>query len=132
MVTTQEVVDRLTSLGYVVETSEVPNVEFELMLIHDYIVNFCNFHTIDDIPPVLHYRIIDRVASEYLIKRKNAGLLPNFNYETAIKSIREGDTQIQFGTANDGGTPESRFDKLVDYMQRGFDKWLSVHRRIRW
>lgn len=126
------VTDRLRQLGYVVGDNELSAVEFELKLILDYVVNYCNLPSSEFIPNIIDQRIIDRVCSEFLMKQKNAGLLQGFDYSAAVKSIKEGDTQINFGTENDGDTPESRFDKLVDYMQRGFDKWISVHRRLRW
>lgn len=130
MVELASVKTRLEQLGHVVNDSELPAIEFELQLILDYVVNHCNFVSVDDIPKILDKRIIDRVCAEYLLKQKNSGNLTNFNYETAIKTIKEGDTQIQFD--GEGLTPEGRFDKLCDYMQRGFDKWISPHRRIKW
>lgn len=132
MVTVSMVSDRLQHFGYAVGDEDIPIVEFELTLILNYVVNYCNFSCVDDIPEILDYRIIDRVISEFLMKQKNAGVLKTFDYDAVVKSIKEGDTQINFGTENDGDTPESRFDKFVEYLQRGFDKWISPWRRIRW
>lgn len=132
MVEFSHVVDRLTQLGYAPTKDDYPHIQFELDLILNYVVNYCNFTSRENIPEVLDLRIIDRVCSEYLLKKKNSGQLANFDYEATIKTIKEGDTQIQFGTENDGETPESRFDRFVDYLQKGFDKWASLHRRIKW
>lgn len=132
MVTVNDVTNRLSQLGYEVQPSELSYVQFELDLILDYVVNYCNFPSVNDIPEILDRRIIDRVCSEYLYKKKNSGQLEGFDYSNLVKTIKEGDTQIQFGTSSDGETPESRFDNLVDYLQRGFDKWISLHRRLRW
>ena len=132
MVELSDVVNRLKQLGYAPTDMDNAQVQFELDLILDYVVNYCNFTSREEIPNILNKRIVDRVCSEYLMKKKNSGQLEGFDYETAIKTIKEGDTQIQFGTENDGETLESRFDKLVDYMQRGFDKWCAKHRRIKW
>lgn len=132
MVQLSQVVDRLTQLGYAPTDSDTKQVQFELDLILDYVVNYCNFPDRNDIPGVLDKRIIDRVCSEYLMKKKNAGQLAGFDYEVVVKSIKEGDVQYQFGTQNDGATPESRFNSMVNDMQRGFDKWISLYRRIRW
>lgn len=132
MVILSQVTNRLTQLGFTPTITDEPQIQFELDLILDYIVNYCNFNDRTDIPQILDKRIIDRVCSEYLLKKKNSGQLQGFDYEAAVKTIKEGDTQIQFGTENDGDTPESRFDKFVDYMQRGFDKWLTHWRRLRW
>lgn len=132
MVTLDKVKDRLAQLGFEVVEKDYKAIEFELNLILDYIVNYCNLTDVNKIPELLDKRIIDRVCAEYLLKQKSAGNLTGFNYEPVIKTIKEGDTQIQFGTENDGDTPENRFDKLCTEMQRGFDKWISPHRKIRW
>lgn len=132
MIQLTDVTERLKAFGYAPSETQRGNIEFEIELILNYVVNQCNFTSVADIPSILKNRIIDRICSEYLMKQKNAGNLTNFDYSQAVKTIKEGDTQIQFGTENDGDTLESRFDKWVDYMQRGFDKWISVHRKIRW
>jgi hypothetical protein len=132
MIQLADVTKRLLDFGYTVSEIHYKHIEFEIELILDYVVNYCNFSSVDMIPPILKNRIIDRICSEYLMKQKNSGNLESFDYSLAVKTIKEGDTQIQFGTENDGDTPESRFDKWVDYMQRGFDKWISLHRRIKW
>lgn len=118
--------------GYPVTEQERSTIEFEIKLVLNYVVNYCNFASENDIPVILENRIIDRICSEFLLKKKNSGSLDGFNYDAFVKTIKEGDTQIQFGNESDGETVESRFDKWVDYMSRGFDKWLAVHRRIRW
>ena len=127
-----QVADRLAMFGYPVTEQERSNIEFEIKLVLNYVVNYCNFTSENDIPVILENRIIDRICSEFLNKKKNSGSLEGFNYDAFVKTIKEGDTQIQFGNESDGETVESRFDKFVDYMTRGFDKWLAVHRRIRW
>lgn len=131
-ITYEKVANRLAQLGYAPVDSDKNAVEFETKLILAYVVNYCNFSTEADIPAIVEPRIIDRICAEYLMKKKNSGQLANFNYEAFIKQIKEGDTTIQFGNESDGDTVESRFDKLVDYLTKGFDKWISPWRRIRW
>lgn len=132
MVNVTQITDRLTQLGYSPTQHELPQIEFELGLIISYVVNYCNFRSPTEIPYILEYRIIDRVCAEYLSKRKNAGLLEGFDYSAVVKNIKEGDTQLQFGTENDGETPETRFNKMVDSLTRGFDKWCAKHRKLSW
>lgn len=132
MVTVEQVIDRLAQLGYTVVESQKPTVQFELDLILDYTVNYCNFDSVDEIPTVVEKRLIDRVCAEYLYKKQRAGLLENFNYDTFVKTIKEGDTQLQFGNSSDGDTPESRFIDLVNRLDRGYDKWLTHFRRVKW
>lgn len=132
MVDYNKVASRLTMLGFTPEQTDRSAIEFEIELILNYVVVYCNFTSQSDIPDILDNRIIDRICSEYLFKRKNSGQLSGFDYDGIIKVVKEGDTQIQYGTENDGDTPESRFDKFVDNLNRGFDKWLTHYRRLKW
>ena len=129
MVTKEMVVQRLTMFGYVPTEDDMPHVEFELNLILDYVKNYCN---ITEIPEILDRRIVDRVCSSYLYSKKNTGTLTGFDYDAVIKQIKEGDTTIQYAVGQGEDTPENRFDSFVKQLERGFDKWLTPHRRIRW
>ena len=132
MVEYQQVVDRLGQFGIAEEQIDTAALQFDMTLILQYVVNYCNLDNGNEIPEILDLRIIDRICSEYHIKKKNAGLLEGFDYEQAVKTIKEGDTQIQFASEADGTTPEERFNKLVDYLYKGFDKWICKYRKIRW
>ena len=123
------VIERLKQLGYTAQESDFDNISYELNKILDYVKNYCN---ITNIPEILHRRIIDRVCSDFLYFKKNSGSLEGFNYDAVIKSIKEGDTQIQYAVGQGEDTPESRFDSFVKALERGFDKWITPHRRLRW
>ena len=129
MVVKEDVIDRLKQLGYVVVEEDDAQIEFELKKILNYVKNYCN---ITEIPEILDPRIIDRVCADFLFYKKNSGSLNGFNYDAVIKSIREGDTQISYAVGQGEDTPESRFDAFVKNLERGFDKWITPHRRIRW
>ena len=129
MVTIEQVIDRLGQLGYSYTQNDAETVEFELAKILDYVMNFCN---ITEIPEILDKRIIDRVCGDFLYYKKNSGSLEGFNYEEVIKSIKEGDTTITYAVGQGEDTPENRFDAFVKQLERGFDKWLTPHRRLRW
>lgn len=129
MVTTQNIVDRLGQLGYTVTTSDEEQVNFELKKITNYVLNYCNITTI---PEILDLRIIDRVCAEFLFYKKNSGTLVGFDYDTVIKQIKEGDTTISYAVGQGEDTPESRFDLFVNKLERGFDKWITPHRKLRW
>lgn len=132
MVEYQQVVDRLGQFGIAEEQIDTAALQFDMALILRYVVNYCNLDNGNEIPEILDLRIIDRICSEYLMKKKNAGLLEGFDYEQAVKTIKEGDTQIQFAIEADGTTPEERFNKLCDWLYKGFDKWVCKYRKIRW
>lgn len=129
MVGREQVIERLAMLGYTVTYADNDQVDFELNKTLNYVKNYCN---ITEIPEILDPRIIDRVCSEFLFYKKNTGNLEGFDYDTVIKSIKEGDTQVQYAVGQGEDTPESRFDSFVKQLERGFDKWCAPHRRLRW
>ena len=129
MVTRQDIIARLTQLGYEPTENDYEQIDFELQLVCNYVLNYCN---ITEIPEIIDYRLIDRVCSKYLFNKKDSGQLPGFDYAGAITKIKEGDTTIDYDTNSGGESPESRFDALVRALERGFDKWITPHRRLRW
>lgn len=129
MVTKELIVERLHHLGYVADMEDDAHIEFELNKILSYVRNFCNR---EEIPEILDYRIADRVCADFLMYKKNSGSMIGFDYDAVIKSIREGDTTVTYAVGQGEDTPENRFDSFVKSLERGFDKWLTPHRRLRW
>ena len=129
MVTREQVIERLEQLGYVCTQEDNDQIEFELTKILNYVKNYCN---ITDIPEILDYRIIDRVCADFLYFKNNSGSLKGFNYDAVIKSVKEGDTTLTYAVGQGEDTPENRFDAFVKQLERGFDKWITPHRRLRW
>lgn len=129
MVTREQIVKRLKMLGYTATVEDNDHIDFELEKIINYVKNYCN---ITEIPGILDYRITDRVCSEFLNYKKNSGNLEGFNYDAVIKQIKEGDTTISYAVGQGEDTPENRFDSFVKSLERGFDKWITPHRKLRW
>ena len=129
MVVRNDVIGRLKHLGYQPTETDNDHIDFELNKILNYSYNYCNTTTI---PEILNPRIVDRVCGEFLFYKKNSGSLDGFNYDAVIKSIKEGDTTITYAVGQGEDTPENRFDSFLKSLERGFDKWLTPHRRIRW
>lgn len=129
MVTRENVIDRLKQLGYTTTETDNEQIDFELEKTLNYVLNYCN---ITEIPEILNVRIIDRVCAYFLFYKKNSGSLEGFNYETVIKSIKEGDTTLTYAVGQGEDTPENRFDSFVKSLERGFDKWIVPFRRLRW
>ena len=129
MVVRKDVIDRLSQLGYVATEGDYDAIDFELEKTINYVKNYCN---ITAIPEILDLRIIERVCSYFLYNKKNSGSLDDFNYDTVIKEIKEGDTTIKYAVGQGEDTPENRFDALVKSLERGFDKWITPHRKLRW
>ena len=129
MVTSDDVIDRLKQLGYVATETDYDQIDFELKKIIDYTLNYCN---IQEVPEIVEPRLIDRVCSDFLYYKKNSGSLDGFNYDSVIKSIKEGDTTITWAVGQGEDTPENRFDAFVKQLERGYDKWITPHRKLRW
>jgi hypothetical protein len=130
MVDRNQIVSRLKQLGYDATDSDYTQIDFELTKILNYVIN--NFTRSTNIPEILDLRIVDRVCCEFLFYKKNSGSLNGFNYDAVIKTIKEGDTSITYAVGQGEDTPESRFDSFLKSLERGFDKWCTVHRRLVW
>lgn len=129
MVVKNDIIERLKQLGYTATDADNDQIDFELKKTLDYVMNYCN---ITVIPEILYTRIVEKVCGEFLYYKKNSGSLDGFNYDAVIKSIKEGDTTINYAVGQGEDTPENRFDAFVKALDRGFDKWCTPHRRIRW
>ena len=128
MVSRDQVIERLSMFGYTATEADYNHIDFELNKILNYTKNYCN---ITEIPEILDPRIIDRVCSDFLYYKKNSGQLEGFDYETVIKQIKEGDTTVTYAVGQGEDTPENRFDAFVKQLERGYDKWITPHRRLR-
>lgn len=129
MVTREKVIARLKQLGYTPTESDWEHIDYELEMVLNYVKNYCNRI---DIPEILDNRINDKVCSTFLYYKKNSGSLEGFNYDAVIKSVKEGDTTITYAVGQGEDTPENRFDSFVKQLERGFDKWITPHRALRW
>ena len=128
-ITRDEVIARLAMLGYTATEVDNEHLDYEITFVVNYALNFCN---VTELPEIVKPKMIDRICSQFLLIKKNSGNLEGFNYDAAIKSIKEGDTQIQYAIDSGGDTPENRFDAMVRELKNTLDKWLVPYRRLRW
>ena len=122
---------RLQSLGYTVKDSDDMAISFAMQKVENTIKNDCN---ISAIPDGLMNIAIDMVVGEFFMSKKTFAPndLLNFNLDSAIKQIQEGDTNISFAVGEGSKTDEQRLDGFIDYLLNyGRDEFIT-YRRFRW
>ena len=127
----ERVKERLQSLGYTVKDSDDIAINFAMQKVENTIKNDCN---ISAIPDGLMNIAIDMVVGEFLMSKKTFAPddLLNFNLDSAIKQIQEGDTNISFAVGEGSKTDEQRLDSFIDYLLNyGRDEFIT-YRRFRW
>ena len=127
----EDVVNRLSQLGYIVLAEDKDAIEYTIADAESYVKLFCNITTV---PESIHHKLVNRVCGTFLMFKKNMGLLneTNFNFEKAEKSIKLGDTSVTYAIGEGDMTPEQRFDTAINALMRDFDKNLVLFRRLVW
>ena len=116
---------RLESLGYNVTDADEWLLNFLIEKVDNYIENQCN---ITGIPENLFFFMVDMVCAEFLSNKKGIGQIEGINEETAVKSIKEGDTTVTFAIADD----VSSFEGLLESMKVRLQAELVKFRRLVW
>ena len=127
----ERVKERLQSLGYTVKDSDDIAINFAMQKVENTIKNYCN---VSAIPDGLTHVAINMVVGEFLMSKKTFAPndLLNFNLDSAIKQIQEGDTNISFAVGEGSKTDEQRLDCFIDYLLNyGRDEFIT-YRRFRW
>lgn len=127
----ERIKERLQSLGYTVKDSDDIAINFAMQKVENTIKNDCN---ISAIPDGLMNIAIDMVVGEFLMSKKTFAPndLLNFNLDSAVKQIQEGDTNISFAVGEGSKTDEQRLDSFIDYLLNyGRDEFIT-YRRFRW
>lgn len=76
-----------------------------------------------------------RIVGQYLKLQKNTGKLTELNgmtFESAVKQIQEGDTNVIFGIGSGDMTPEQRLETLISWLLDYGKEELFRHRRLAW
>lgn len=121
----EDVVQRLESFGYTASNLDCWVLQFVIEKVRSYIGNACN---VPDVPDELHAVAVDRACGEFLFTKKAGGQLLDLEVEAAVKSIREGDTQVTYAVADDAVT----LDGLIEALKSSGNSQLSAYRRLVW
>ncbi|MCZ9313162.1 MAG: hypothetical protein O0V67_07270 [Methanocorpusculum sp.] len=121
------VLKRLVSLGYSLKEDDGWALCFAMQKVENHIKNSCNTTSI---PDGLFNVAVDMVCGEFLFAKKQTGQLElgDLDLTGAITSIKEGDTQVNFG----GSSDESNFNQMLDYLMHHGEGDFVCYRKIRW
>ena len=119
---------RLAALKYEVQDTDIFVIVFSVKKIENSIKNECN---ILQVPEGLYYLAIDWICAEFLLYKKQLGLLDGFDLETAIKTVQAGDTTVTYATES-AITPEKRMDAFLSFLLNRGRSELICYRRLKW
>ena len=132
----EDVKMRLISFGYNVDETEgsidLYIINHMINKVTNHIKNSCN---ISSIPEGLYEVAIDMVCGNFLKEKKimDADSLSHINLEFGIKSIKEGDTQVEYAVSQDSSsTPDAKFDAFVQYLIEHGEKDFVTYRDFSW
>ncbi len=119
---------RLSSLGYTVLENDVFLVSFSIDKVDKAIKQKCN---VNELPEGLYNVAIDRVCGEVLYSLQATQRLgSNFDVDTALESIKMGDTTISF--SDNTKNPAQRIDLLINSLKSCGEGEFSCYRKIKW
>ena len=91
-----------------------------------------NLTNLAEVPDGLTGVAAAMAAGEYLRMKKGAGQLEGFDLDAAVKSIKEGDTDITFAIGDGSSTAEQRLDALIATLTEGRTGEIYRYRRLVW
>lgn len=130
----EDVKMRLISFGYNVDETEgsidLYIINHMINKVTNHIKNSCN---ISSIPEGLYEVAIDMVCGNFLKEKKimDPDSLSYINLDVALKSIKEGDTQIEYAV-DSSSTPDAKFDAFVNYLIEHGEKDFVTYRDFSW
>lgn len=123
----EAVLKRLVSFGYTLKEDDSWLICFAMQKVENHIKNSCNTTEVSD---GLFNVAVDMVCGEFLFTKKQTGQLEiaDLDFDGAFTSIKEGDTQVNFG----GSSDEEKFDQMVNYLLHHGEGDFVCYRKIRW
>lgn len=119
------------------------NFGLKLVKTDNWIIMFCmnkainhvkNSANISIIPNELYEIIVDRICGEFLFNKhkSNQLTLDNFDFDSAVKQLQEGDTTIQFAIGEGSMTDEQKLTSLINYLLNYGEGDLICYRKLKW
>lgn len=120
------VLKRLETLGYECAEGDEFLTAFSIQKIENTIKNECN---VTEIPDGLKYIAVDMICGEILLNKKQTNSLgDNFSIDSALKSVKLGDTTVQLDDESD----ESKLNVLINHLiNYGTDEFIC-YRKLKW
>ncbi len=123
------VFDRLESLGYTPQSTDLFTISFSIAKVDSDIKNKCNTLSV---PKDLHIYAVDMVCGEVLFSLCQSGKLKDtFNLEAAVQSVQVGDTNVSYAMSNTL-TESQRLDLLINTLLNSGKDVISCFRKMRW
>lgn len=122
------VLNRLDSFGYQVKESDAWMIGFAMQKVESSIKNECN---ISEIPDGLIHTAVDMVCGEILLAKKQTGQLElgDLDFNGAVTSIKEGDTQVNF---NSDESDSDKIDQFINFLLNNGRGDLVCYRKMQW
>lgn len=127
----EQVVNLLKALGYeVVPENDDWMIEFLITKNTNYIL--CSCH-LNEVPETIIPKLTEKIVGEFLLYMKNSGqLLDIYDLQPTVKTIKEGDTQVNYAIGEGNMTPEKRLDTLITSLTNNFERFVSQYRSVPW
>lgn len=118
-----------TLTGYKTTSLDESLIDLSIEATVDFVLSYCNRC---DIPKRLKTQLYRMIVGEFLYQKKvmfgydSLGISP----DVLVTSIKDGDTQTNFGSDNDSQT--AQIDKFINNLRRGNLVTLQEYRRLKW
>lgn len=126
-----EVKERLAGFGYAVTSEDRGTLLFVCEKVKNRI---CNFINASEIPDELFYEAVDMAAGFFLqeLKTVNPEALSGLDLDAAVKSVKEGDTEVSYAVGEGSQTAEQRLDYLIGSLTGIRNSQLIRYRKLCW
>ena len=125
----RDVFTLIQAIGYTIVDADEWLIGFCVQKVEQEIKNACN---VQSVPDGLYKCATGLVVADFLtLKRANRNLdIESLNFDPVLKSIQEGDTQINYATET-VLSGEQRFDLFLTACYKGREQFIG-YRRLKW